>query len=363
MEAKGNSGQYSKLMKPQSKQDPSLVVPSRTGMLIAYAPAFLCGVASFFVFPDEGLRFLLLRLALTLHFLKRLLEVMSIHNYSGSMALETVKQIPWVYFLATFLAIYTQHISRESPQPAIDLKFIGSAKVYGGVMEAKGNNVQYSKLMKPQSKQHPNLVVPSRTGMLIAYAPAFLCGVASFFVFPDEGLRFLLLRLALTLHFLKRLLEVMFIHNYSGSMALDSVKVIPLGYFLATLLTIYTQHLCHESPQPAIDLKFIGSAVFLVGISGNFYHHYLLSTLRSKGEKEYKIPTGGLFSLVICPHYLFEVLGFWGIAFIAQTPITLTGAMGTSAYLIGRSFATRKWYVSKFEDFPHHVKAIIPCVF
>lgn len=231
-----------------------------------------------------------------------------------------------------------------------------------GVMEAKGNNVQYSKLLKPQSKQDP-ILVPSRIGMLIVYTPAFLCGVASFFLFPDEGLRFLLLRLALTIHFLKRLLEVMFIHKYSGSMALGAVKTIPLSYFLTTLLTIYSQHLCRESPQPAIDLTFIGSAVFLVGISGNFYHHYLLSTLRSNGEKEYKIPKCGLFSLVICPHYFFEVLGFWGIAFISQTAVSLSGAVATSAYLLGRSFATRKWYVSKFEDFPHHVRAIIPYVF
>ncbi|PPS03344.1 hypothetical protein GOBAR_AA17323 [Gossypium barbadense] len=66
-------------------------------------------------------------------------------------------------------------------------------------------------------------------------------------------------------------------------------------------------------------------------ISGNFYHHYLLSKLRTNGDKEYKIPKGGLFELAICPHYL--------------------------------SYVTRKWYMSKFEDFPKEVKALIPFVF
>ena len=81
-----------------------------------------------------------------------------------------------------------------------------------GFMEAKGNNMQYSKLLKPKpdESKHGPILVPTRLGMIIVYTPAFLFGVASFFLFPDEGLRFLLLRLALTLHFLKRLLEVCF---------------------------------------------------------------------------------------------------------------------------------------------------------
>jgi len=35
-------------------------------------------------------------------------------------------------------------------------------------------------------------------------------------------------------------------------------------------------------------------------------------------------------------------------------------ATGTAAYLAGRSCATRRWYESKFEEFPARIKALVP---
>lgn len=146
-------------------------------------------------------------------------------------------------------------------------------------------------------------------------------------------------------------------------MPVESAIVISTSYFLSSVSLIYSQHLCGEFVEPIIDLKYAGIAIFLVGIVGNFYHHCLLSKLRKDGEKEYKIPQGGLFDLVICPHYLFEILGFIGISCISQTVYALSFTAGTIGYLTGRSYATRKWYLSKFEDFPKDVKALIPYIF
>ena len=80
------------------------------------------------------------------------------------------------------------------------------------------------------------------------------------------------------------------------------------------------------------------------------------------GERQYRIPTGGLFGLAACPHYLFEIVGFFGFAMIAQTAHALAVASGTAAYLAGRSCATRRWYESKFEDFPDSIKALVPYI-
>jgi very-long-chain enoyl-CoA reductase len=146
-------------------------------------------------------------------------------------------------------------------------------------------------------------------------------------------------------------------------MAVDSAIPISLSYFLSSATIIYAQHLTLEFPEPPINLLYPGIALFLIGIIGNFYHHYLLSKLRGKGEKEYKIPKGGLFDYVICPHYLFEIIAFYGFSFISQTLYGFSFALGTTFYLLGRSYATRRWYLSKFEDFPKNVKAIIPFFF
>lgn len=141
------------------------------------------------------------------------------------------------------------------------------------------------------------------------------------------------------------------------------MTTISISYFLATATMTYTQYLAQPLPEPAVDLKYIGIPMFLLGICGNFYHHYLLTKLRKEGENKYKIPQGGLFGLVICPHYLFEILGFIGISCISQTLYAFCYTMGSTFYLMGRSYATRQWYRSKFEEFPEHVKALIPYIF
>jgi len=154
---------------------------------------------------------------------------------------------------------------------------------------------------------------------------------------------------------------VLFVHRYSGSMPLGTALQISSGY-LFLLAMIYVQRLTRGLPEPAVDLLYPGVLVFAVGNTGNFYHHLLLSRLRAGGgDKGYKIPRGGLFELVTCPHYLFEITGFFGFAMIGQTVYALAVATGTAAYLAGRSCATRRWwYESKFEEFPARIKALVP---
>lgn len=233
-----------------------------------------------------------------------------------------------------------------------------------GFDEIKGKHMQYSKFwnVNPSKEKEKKIQLSGKSGMLLVYSPAFLAGAASFFVFRHDSLRITILQFALTLHFFKRIVEVLFVHKYSGRMILDSAIHICLSYFLFTTTLLYAQQLTLGLPEPPIDLKYLGIALFLIGITGNFYHHYILSKLRENGNKEYKIPEGGLFGLLICPHYLFEIIGLCGISLISQTLYALCFTLGSGFYLIGRSCATRRWYLSKFEDFPQHVKALIPFV-
>ncbi|XP_062187996.1 uncharacterized protein LOC133891297 [Phragmites australis] len=240
-----------------------------------------------------------------------------------------------------------------------------------GLSELRGEHMAYSKFWHvvagvKQRQQGGGALLPSRGGMLVAYAPALVAALASFAV-PGavDGTRAQLLSAALAVHFLKRVLEVLLVHRYSGSMPLSTALTISSCYLFNSVAMIYVQHLSRGLPDPPVDLRYPGVLVFAIGVGGNFYHHYLLSRLRAVGggnDKGYKIPRGGLFELVTCPHYLFEILAFFGFAMISQTVFALSVAFGTAAYLAGRSCATRRWYASKFDEFPARIKALVPYV-
>lgn len=76
-----------------------------------------------------------------------------------------------------------------------------------GLSELKGKHMEYSKFWELKSGR--KYKVDSRTGMIVCYTPAFLAGVASFALFPGESFRFLLLTSALSIHFFKRIFEVL----------------------------------------------------------------------------------------------------------------------------------------------------------
>ncbi|KAG2631764.1 3-oxo-5-alpha-steroid 4-dehydrogenase 1-like [Panicum virgatum] len=233
--------------------------------------------------------------------------------------------------------------------------------------EFRGGNIAYSKFVRVGAGARLRLLLPSRIGMLVIYSPALAAALVSFAV-PGAvgGARAGLLCAAVAAHFLKRVLEVLFVHRYSGSMPLGTALFISSYYLFNAVAMIYVQRLSRGLPEPAVDLLCPGVLVFAVGAAGNFYHHLLLSRLRAGGggggDKVCKIPRGGLFELVACPHYLFEIVAFFGFAMISQTVYALVVAVGSAGYLAGRSYATRKWYASKFEEFPARIKALVPYV-
>lgn len=81
-----------------------------------------------------------------------------------------------------------------------------------GLSEIKGKHLQYSKFWNANSGSKLSAQeskLSSKYGMLLVYTPAFLAGAASFWLFPSGDERFFLLKSALTLHFFKRIFEVL----------------------------------------------------------------------------------------------------------------------------------------------------------
>ncbi|MCO5601264.1 hypothetical protein L7F22_055383 [Adiantum nelumboides] len=237
--------------------------------------------------------------------------------------------------------------------------------------EITGDGLRYSKFARTSGFTLP----PKVAWGALYLPPSLLCAAFLLLKLSHSPLlpaasnpRLLLVASAFALHFLKRCLEVLFVHKFSGSMEVRMIVLIAGACIMTCVLILYAQQIAAEREEPAIDLKVWGVGVFLVGIVGNFYHHYLLATLRSdkepKGDKKrYKVPHGGLFTWVVCPHYLFESIDFLGIAMMSQTSAALLLFMGLSSCLCARSYKTKAWYLQNVEGFPPQRKPFFPFLF
>lgn len=201
--------------------------------------------------------------------------------------------------------------------------------------------------------------IGSRAGMFFLYFVPFAAALGlSFSYITHPSLIQALMLAALCGHFAKRCLEVLFLHKYSGPMDLTTTLLIGSYYtFVAATLSILNAH-----PWPQPDPWFwLGLFVFLTGETLNFYHHKLLADLRTD-TREYVLPHGGWFELVACPHYLFELVAWLGLALMSRYLFAWLALLGMTGYLLARSLKTLAWYRQKFPDFPKARKALLPYI-
>lgn len=222
-----------------------------------------------------------------------------------------------------------------------------------GVGESSGRiRMRYSKFRMQTG-------IPSRAGMLLIYGVPFLGALAV--AAPDLATLSLVQTLVLAavlIHFGKRCLEALFVHKYSGPVDLATSLMIMTFYTIVAVGVAYLNRWPLAAPN---GLFWAGLVVFVVGIAGNFWHHKLLADLRKRDEG-YTIPHGGLFDFVACPHYLFEILTWLGIALLSQHLFAYLTVLGMGSYLTARSINTLKWYHAQFPNFPKERKALIPFI-
>jgi len=249
----------------------------------------------------------------------------------------------------------------------------------------------------PYSKFGPQTssatALPSRSAMLLIYAPAAVTSAAFFGVAPATNGREALVAAMLFAHFGKRVLEVLFVHVYSGAADGRISAFIGTFYALVAALICKMQATVPASlyAAPAATTVLPAAlALFVVGQAGNLYHHRLLAKLRtnskstlstqvpptsttpsamqevpaSKKQSAYVLPVGGLFDYCTMPHYLFEIIAWAGLALVTMQLNAFLVCAGMASYLSGRSVATTHWYKSKLGDvWPAQRRHLVPFVF
>ena len=122
-------------------------------------------------------------------------------------------------------------------------------------------------------------------------------------------------------HFLRRAAEVVFLNVYHGKGIPDERdSVIEFVYYTVWGIINGCTAACLKSSDSAKSLKdsplaIFGLALFGLAQAGNFYCHAHLRSLRpDPKDTNWVIPQKFPFSILVAPHYTFEVLGWVGFA-------------------------------------------------
>ncbi|XP_011502620.1 PREDICTED: very-long-chain enoyl-CoA reductase [Ceratosolen solmsi marchali] len=171
-----------------------------------------------------------------------------------------------------------------------------------------------------------------------------------------------------SIHYIKRLLETVFVHRFSHStMPLRNLFKNCTYYWLFAMYVAY--HVNHPLYTPPCSLSFvIGATAFFVCELGNLSIHLALRNLRPPGTTIRKIPMATrnpftlLFNLVSCPNYTYEIGSWIGFTIMTQCLpaglFTLAGAYQMTVWAQGK----HKLYKKEFSNYPKCRKAIIPFV-
>ncbi|KXL43132.1 hypothetical protein M433DRAFT_139978 [Acidomyces richmondensis BFW] len=127
----------------------------------------------------------------------------------------------------------------------------------------------------------------------------------------------------ITLHFVKRELETLFVHRFSiATMPVRNIfKNCAHYWLLSGLFMAYVTY----SPNSATAgesnafLTYLGLAMYLLGELGNLNAHLVLRGLRSPGGTERGVPKGLGFDWVTCPNYLFETIAWTGVMLVNRS--------------------------------------------
>ncbi|ALC44816.1 Sc2 [Drosophila busckii] len=171
-----------------------------------------------------------------------------------------------------------------------------------------------------------------------------------------------------TVHYVKRLLETIFVHRFShNTMPLRNLfKNCSYYWGFTAYVSYHTNHPMYTSP--CMCTVWAALDAFALCELGNFSIHIALRNLRPPGTKVRKIPVPDanpltkLFNLVSCPNYTYEI-GSW-ICFSVMTaclPAYLFAFAGAFQMTIW-ALAKHRNYKKEFKDYPRCRRAIFPFV-
>ena len=214
------------------------------------------------------------------------------------------------------------------------------------------------------------------SGIKLPYFPATGCLVVSnkFEFAENRGLEYLFFGLW-SFHFLRRTIEVFFVHDYRRKMSCIESVGAPIYYWVFALWVGVSLRHDNGYKQTFLSLVATGSVIFFVGELGNCYCHLKLRTFRMEKrpimlsrKSQHVVPHGFLFECVSCPHYFFEILTWLGFFLATMVLSSLLFLLATVVTLVIYSLKKHRAYRQEFDGlagrqlYPRDRKALVPFI-
>ncbi|CAL8303567.1 unnamed protein product [Merluccius merluccius] len=171
-------------------------------------------------------------------------------------------------------------------------------------------------------------------------------------------------------HYIKRILETLFVHRIShGTMPLRNIFK-NCGYYwcFAAWMAYYINHPLYTPAYYGQQQVKAGLYTFLFCQLGNFSTHVVLRNVKTPGSKVKKIPYPTknpftwIFALVSCPNYTYEFGTWLGFTVMTQcVPVALFTVVGFIQMTIWAK-GKHRGYLKEFRDYPTLRSSIIPFI-
>jgi len=166
-------------------------------------------------------------------------------------------------------------------------------------------------------------------------------------------------------HYLKREYESIFVHRFSNAtMPFTNVFKNSFHYWILGGIAIayFIYHPRYVAPF-SDEVVMVAAAIFILAEIGNLHSHFILRNLRPFGSTKRAIPYGGLFSLVSCANYTYEILAWLTFAIFTQTLTAYIFLVVSFVQIVEWALKKHQAYKQEFAEYSKlKRKVLIPLV-
>lgn len=241
--------------------------------------------------------------------------------------------------------------------------------VWGVVGVLSALSIHFMKMLPISNKTHSGYLsvfgmIDKRTGWILMETPVLIV-ILYCFLQGDKPLNVSVVFVAaFVVHYTNRALIYPFRIRVAGKKMPVSMVLSSMAFYVINgyLLGYYFGSLREYPPEWLHDPRFlIGLALFAGGFAINIQSDNILIRLRQPGEAAYKIPQGGFFRFVSCPHYFGEIIEWTGFAIMSWSLPGLVYALWVGLPLVAQAVQAHRWYRDQFSDqYPPGRRAVIP---